>query len=92
MENTLFVCDCEDVDHQFVVSFDSDCYFNDQIIFHVHLQEIGFWKRLLYALRYIFGKKSKYGSFGEILLDKEKVCDLTDVLTKHYLRMSDGSK
>jgi hypothetical protein len=86
---TLFVCQCEDIHHQMVISFDDDPLFNDTIWIEIHLADIGFWKRLKYGIFYIFGQKSKlgHGAFAEILLDKEKTKNLIDTLTNHNSRM-----
>lgn len=86
MDNILFVCDCEDVSHQMIISFDEDPIFNDMIFIHVHLSNVGIWKRLLYSIKYIMGKRSRFngGAWGEILLNKEKTAKLIQTLQKHY--------
>lgn len=88
--NSLFVCQCGEIDHQLVISFDSDPDFNDSIWFHVHLSDMGLWNRLKYGFLYILGKKSRYncGAFAEILLDKIKTKELIDILSKHYEEMN----
>jgi hypothetical protein len=91
MENTLFVCDCGDINHQMVVSFDSDPGFNTEIWIQIHLTHMPIWKRLKCAVAYIFGYKSNYGAFVEVLLNKEKTKQLIDTLTKHYGDMTDGT-
>lgn len=84
--NTLFVCQCGEIDHQIVLSFDPDPDFNDTIWFHVHLSDMGLWNRLKYAFLYVLGKKSRYnaGAFAEVLLTKQKTKELIDTLIKHY--------
>lgn len=84
--NTIFVCQCGEIDHQLVVSFDSDPDFRDFIWFQVHLSDTGLWNRLKYAILYILGKKSRYnaGAFAEVLFDKQKTKQLIDTLIKHY--------
>lgn len=37
----------------------------------VHLVPLRIWKRLWYAIKYIFGYKSKYGAFEEFIFDKK---------------------
>lgn len=74
----LFVCDCGDLEHQFVVS-----YFDDDLDFtyvHVYLKKMPLWSRLKAGLAYIFGKQSRYGAFGEVLLTPEQCVQLADVL------------
>ncbi len=84
--NTLYVCQCGDVSHQMVISFDPHPGFNDSIWFHIHLSDIGLWNRIRYAFRYILGKKSRYGdgAFAEILLDKAETKKLINTLVYHY--------
>jgi hypothetical protein len=88
MEHELFVCDCGDVSHQFVVSRFYDEY--DYLYIQVHLSNVGFWKRLRYAFYYILGKRSRYGdgSFGEVLLNKENTARLIKQLQENYERMN----
>jgi hypothetical protein len=83
---TLFVCDCGDVSHQMIISFDDDPDFNDTIFLEIHLTDIGFWRRLKYSIQYLLGKKSRYngGGFSEVLLNKEKTALLIEALQKHY--------
>ena len=85
-DNTLFICQCGDVEHQMVISYDSDPIFNDSIWVQIHLSDVGLLNRIKYAIMYILGKKSRYGNgaFSEILLDKPKTKQLIDILTKHY--------
>ena len=89
MDNTLFVCDCSDISHQVIVSFDSDPCFNDTIFVCVHLTDVGFWKRVWYSLNYIIGKRSKFGdgAWAEVLLDKQKTAKLIQTLQTHYEEM-----
>ena len=84
--NTLFVCQCGEIDHQLVLSFDSDPDFNDTIWFHVHLSDLSIWRRIKYAFLYILGKKSRYGcgAFAEVLMDKKTTKQFIDTLIKHY--------
>jgi hypothetical protein len=91
--NTLFVCQCGDISHQLVVSFDSDPDFRDHIWFQIHLADVGFFKRLKYGIQYIFGKKSMYGdgAFAEVLFGKQQTKQLIDTLTQHYEVMIDGT-
>jgi hypothetical protein len=67
-----------------VVSFDPDPDFNTEIWLQVHLTPMPLWQRLKYAVLYVLGHKTNYGSFAEVLLNKEKTKTLIDTLTKHY--------
>jgi hypothetical protein len=84
--NTLFVCQCGDVSHQLIISYDPDPFFNDSIWFQIHLGDVGLFRRIKYAFFYILGKKSRYGcgAFSEVLFDKSKTKQLIDTLIQHY--------
>ena len=54
-----------------------------------HLTSLsGFWERLKLAWRVLRGHRSKFGDFGEVLLDKEEVMALRDVCAEI---LEDGS-
>jgi hypothetical protein len=76
--NHLFVCNCGELEHQFVVSyFDDD---EDFVYIHVHLNQLSWSDRLRAGLAYIFGKRSRFGAFGEILLDQNQCARLAHIL------------
>lgn len=87
MDKDLFTCTCGDIAHQFVVQYDPDPDWNDCIYFHVHLNNLPFWQRVRYALLYILGRRSKYGAFEEIIMDKQKANEFVGLLLKHYHKM-----
>jgi|688.fasta_scaffold483423_2 hypothetical protein len=82
--NHLFVCDCGDLTHQFVISYFND-FFGDDLddeftYIHVHLTPHTFWKRLKIGIAYIFGKRSQFGAFEEIILNSEECQRLSLIL------------
>ena len=83
-EQTLFVCDCGDMAHQFVVSwYPEDDDWNDLLYITIHLsQSSGFWRRLWDGLKYIFGHKCRFGAFDEVLLNVEDAKRLRDILDR----------
>jgi hypothetical protein len=58
-----------------VVSADDEDFFLE-----VHLSPLPFRKRLGNALRYLFGKRCKYGDFEEIMLSPPSAVALGDTL------------
>jgi hypothetical protein len=86
MERHFFVCRCSDVSHQFVISQDPDD--SELIYISIHLEHLPLWKRIKHAIRYILGKKSIYGDFDEIILDKSQVKLMINKLVYCYLRMN----
>lgn len=68
-ESALLVCKCNTNEHSIELS-----YFNDEIdrydlYVQFRLNARGFWNRLWTGIRYIFGYKSRYGDFGEMIID-----------------------
>lgn len=69
----LLVCNCSSKEHQLVFSkFDDE----DQVYITVHLSKVSFWKRL----RYLFGRKCKYGAFEEVITSVDKLQDIVNGL------------
>ena len=84
-EETLFVlCSCHSPEHQMILS-----YFNDEDIpyreltVQFHLSDMGFWRRLKYGIKYIFGYRSKYGAFSELILSDTDVAQIEEFLMKY---------
>lgn len=70
MERELFICQCENTEHQIVFSWFED---DDLAVVYatIHLRKKSFWERLKYGLKYIFGYQCKYGAFDEFIFNPE---------------------
>lgn len=78
----LFICNCGDVNHQFVVTAD-DKYGEVEVFVEVRLnRNLPWYKRLVKGLTYIFGigKPSIFGDYDEIILDKSHIEGLQKVI------------
>ncbi len=75
MKGTLFTCRCSSLEHMFVVSADDEDFFIE-----IHLAPLPFWRRMGNAIRYVLGKRCKYGDFEEIMLSPASAVALADVL------------
>ena len=64
----LLECKCTSNQHIMILSKDEDGYFVS-----IHLAPHNFFTRIFYAIKYVFGYRSKYGDFEEILLSKDAV-------------------
>lgn len=68
MERELFICSCENTEHQIVFS-----WFEDEAVGNVyatiHLRKKSFWTRLKYGIKYIFGYQCRYGAFDEFIFN-----------------------
>lgn len=85
-EQMLLVCDCGDVSHQLVFTVDSYDGEETEVFAEVHLAPLPFWKRLAHGIMYIFGRRSRFGEFDEICLNRkehlEKLRKVVDALSK----------
>ena len=77
MKRTLFVCRCYSIEHSFVISAD-----DEDVFVEVHLASAPLWRRVKNAIRYILGRKSKWGDYEEILLSPSQALDLGDKLVE----------
>lgn len=78
MNNNLFVCSCHNIEHQLIVSIDDEW---DEVFIFVHLYPHPLHKRIINAIKYIFGYRSSFGDFDEIMLSKEDTKRLVDLLS-----------
>lgn len=51
-----------------------------KIITQQTLLQQNFWQRLKYAIKYVFGYKSKYGAFDEFIFRKEDADKLQSIV------------
>lgn len=71
MERQLFICQCENTEHQLVFSYFPDDE-DPEIYVTIHLKpERSIFKRIKNAVKYIFGHRSRFGDFDEFLFKKE---------------------
>ena len=75
----LIICECNSTDHQLIFLPFEDKEHGNEVYVHVHLTTQSFWKRLRHGIKYIFGYKSRFGDFDEILLTKRHGKQLMNV-------------
>ena len=89
MERELFICSCENTEHQIVFS-----YFEDDDIHNVyatiHLRKKSFWTRLKYGIKYIFGYQCRYGAFDEFIFNPNDARRLQKVV--NFLKEENDDK
>jgi hypothetical protein len=90
-ERLVLICDCHDVEHQIHFTYDPEEHEEgyDVIYVETHLTKLSFFKRLSYGIKYIFGYRSKYGAFSEIVLHPDDVEKMSKIkkgvpLTKEH--------
>lgn len=80
--NELFICQCHNTEHQLIFSYLPD----EKIVYmNVHLiTEHNIFKRIWYAIKYIFGYRSMYGHFDEFIFNSKDVDKLQNIV--NFLR------
>lgn len=77
MNRTLFSCACTSLEHMVVLEEDVD-----NLYLAIHLSPLPFTQRVKNALRYVLGRRCKYGDFEEIILSPDTAIELGDKLTE----------
>ena len=87
-------CTCEDISHTLRYKF-----FDDEteeclhlLYIDVYLDRTKWYKRIWRGLKYIFGHRSIYGDFTEIIYDMEKVKELKTFLDAYIKACPKSSK
>lgn len=80
----IFECACRDIEHALIFDLDTSKEGFPLLSAFVYLwYGLPFWKRVRNAIKYIFGYKSKYGDFGEFLLNDGDEDDIITLLTTY---------
>jgi hypothetical protein len=79
MDNQLILCSCHSPEHQMILLASPD---KSEVLCYVciHLVKRPLWYRIKYGLKYIFGYKSRYGAWDELLLDSSHATQLQNVV------------
>lgn len=74
----LFICECNSIGHQIVMSYFED---EKEVYCNVHLKpERNVLKRIIHAVKYIFGHRSAYGDFDEFIFNPKDADRLQSVV------------
>ena len=80
-QNDLFICECHNTEHQLIFSYFEDD--PEEVYMSVHLiPTYRIWRRIVNAIKYIFGHRSMYGHFDEFIFQKKDAHKLVK-LAKH---------
>ena len=83
MERETLICQCESLEHQATFSWFEDDKGGD-VYLEIHLKPLGFWRRLINGTRYIFGHRSAYGDFDDMIIKKEDLYKIERIV--EYLK------
>ena len=87
MEHDVLICECNSVEHMIVFSYIEDEVDGDVYV-EYHLKPLGFWGRLVHGIKYIFGHRSKWGDFDNMILKRGDVDKLERVV--EYMKKANG--
>ena len=83
----LFICQCGDPSHQFIISADKETTEGPCAFVSVHLnREHNILKRIWTAIKYVFGSRCIYGDFDEVIInpnDADRLQKVVDFLKEH---------
>lgn len=76
LDNETFICACYNVEHQLIfTSSDGDVFMSIHLV-----PERNIFKRIWYAIKYIFGYKCRYGHFDEFIFQRKDAYKLARIL------------
>ena len=76
----FFECQCGSDEHTLRFVYDKE---NNEFYLSIFLDNYRpWWKRLGLSIKYLFGYKSRYGHFGEWLMEQEDASRLSIMLDK----------
>jgi len=68
LDRDIFICKCGSLEHQYSFYYSKD----DGVWFEPHLNtSLSFFKRIKLAIYYIFGYKTKYGSWDGFFINEK---------------------
>lgn len=78
LNHELFICECNNTEHQLIFSYFTD---EKEVYVSIHLlPEYSIWNRILAAIKYIFGYKCRNGNFDEFIFQKEDADKLQSIV------------
>ena len=83
MERETLICKCESIEHQATFSWFEDDNGGD-VYLEIHLKPAKLFRRIINGVRYIFGHRSIYGDFDDMIIKKTDVAKLERIV--EYLK------
>lgn len=81
LDRHTFICDCNSLEHQFSFWYDEEL---NQLYFEPHLYDTTWpwYKRFWGRLKYVFGYKSRFGAWDEVIINSKDAPKLIQYLEK----------
>lgn len=84
VETEFFKCSCESSEHTIMFELDQFDPEDVELSIFVFLNQYrGFFRRLLIAIKYLFGYKCRYGHWDSVILKSEDTDRLIKLLQKY---------
>ena len=80
MNKKLILCECGDISHQMIATFESDDILQNEVWISYHINSKTFIDRLKNGIKHIFGFKSKYGDFGEFIITHKNIDKFEEIV------------
>lgn len=80
-----FICQCKMIDHQFCITLldDDDPRFVDLSFEPMLNTYLPLHKRIMVAIRYILGYRSRYGLFDSMLISEEDIPRIESIINEY---------
>ena len=84
------LCDCHSVEHQVFFSWYEE---DDEQMMYVrfHLEKQPLINRIKVAIKHVFGYQSRYGAFGEVIVNKQSAVELRGFIDE-FIENAEGSR
>lgn len=81
MKTDIILCACGSSEHQILIHHDPGVDDPAEVYLSIHLANSkSFWKRLTVGIKYIFGHRSRFGHWDEIILTEDHLPQLRKVV------------
>jgi hypothetical protein len=81
LKSDYYSCSCSSPEH--VVTFTWWHKDDDALNMNIHLAKHPFYKRVVNAIKYVFGYSCQYGHFDEFLIDRDTAKKMTKMLNEY---------
>ena len=82
-KSKIIVCGCGDISHNLIFTKD-----DGQIWLHYSLEKKSLFERIIIGVKYIFGFQSRFGMYGELLIDKTNISNFKEIV--EYIEKNNG--
>jgi len=84
LKSSLITCACHSPEHSLQFDYDPD---ENDLFIYIHLNQLSFFKRLWYGIKYISGYQPRYGHYEECFFDNKNSGEMIDLFTKIWTKM-----